>query len=188
MTKMVVTPINSKNLWNLPLRNQTADKLETWYATLVAPALSSLFKWWPLVDVDFFYSNVKFGHLGLFMGKRWSSGCYSLWHQRWFMQSITWTFINATSQGHLSDIFPWCPRFSNFNFLCKTASLIESKLHVEPLWDRGITVCTVWDLVNMTKMAAMSIYINLILRAERLIALKLGMQHWDSDPTKFVQW
>ena len=40
-----------------------ADDLQNWYAALVALALSNLFKWWPLVDLDF-YGKVKFGHLG----------------------------------------------------------------------------------------------------------------------------
>ena len=36
MTKMAAMPIYVKNLTNLLLRNQKADDLETWYATLGA--------------------------------------------------------------------------------------------------------------------------------------------------------
>ena len=42
-----------------------ADDLES----LGSWALPSLFKFLPLVDLDLFYSKVKFGHLGFCMGK-----------------------------------------------------------------------------------------------------------------------
>ena len=42
-------------------------------------------------------------------------------------------------------------------FSSKTAGLIKTKLHVEPLLDRGMTVCS-WDVGHMIKMAAMPIY------------------------------
>ena len=47
-----------------------ANDLETWYAALGTWALPSLFKWWHLVDLDLFYSKVKFSHLGFGIGKR----------------------------------------------------------------------------------------------------------------------
>ena len=47
-----------------------AYDLENWYAALGTGALPSLFKWWTLVDPDQFYSKVKFGNLGVYMGKR----------------------------------------------------------------------------------------------------------------------
>ena len=45
-----------------------ADDLETWYAASVARVLPSLLKSW--VDLDLFYSKVKFGPLCFCMGKR----------------------------------------------------------------------------------------------------------------------
>ena len=39
----------------------------------------------------------------------------------------------------------------------KTVWLIETKLHVEPLWVRGIKVCS-WDLGQVIKIFAMPIY------------------------------
>ena len=69
MTKMAAMPIYGKNK-NLLLWNQKADDLETWYATLGAQVLPSLFKWWPCVDLDLFYGKVKFGPLCFCMGKR----------------------------------------------------------------------------------------------------------------------
>ena len=70
MTEMDAMPIYDKNLKNLLLRNQKADDLETWYATLGAQVLPNLFKWWPWVDLDLFYSKVKFGPLHFCMGRR----------------------------------------------------------------------------------------------------------------------
>ena len=55
---------------NLLLRNQKACDLETWYAALGAQELSSLFKWWPWVNLDLFYGTVKFGPLCFCMGKK----------------------------------------------------------------------------------------------------------------------
>ena len=69
MTKMATMSIHGKNIWKSS-RNQMTDDPETWYAALVALALSSLFKWWPLVDLDLFYRKVKFGHFDFYMGKK----------------------------------------------------------------------------------------------------------------------
>ena len=44
MTKMAATPIYGKNLKNLPLQNQTADDIETWYIPLDDRVLPGLFK------------------------------------------------------------------------------------------------------------------------------------------------
>ena len=52
------------------LRNQTVDDFESWYAASDAQVLSSLFKWWPWVDLDLFYGNVKFSPLCFIMGKK----------------------------------------------------------------------------------------------------------------------
>ena len=62
MTKMATTD-------NLLFINQMADDLETWYAALETQALPGWFKWWPLVDLDLFYSQAKFSPLGFCMGK-----------------------------------------------------------------------------------------------------------------------
>ena len=52
------------------LRNQMSTDLETWYAELGPQVVSSLFKWWPLFDIDLFYNKVNFGHLSFCMGKK----------------------------------------------------------------------------------------------------------------------
>ena len=61
MTNIVAMPIYGKNRKNLLLRNKKADDLETKYAGSGARVLSSLFKWWPLVDLEIFYGKIKFG-------------------------------------------------------------------------------------------------------------------------------
>ena len=55
-----------------------------------------------------------------------------------------------------TDLCSGCFRFS-ISIFSKTARLIEAKLHVEPLLDGGIDVCS-WDLGHMINMAAMFIY------------------------------
>ena len=42
-------------------------------------------------------------------------------------------------------------------FSSKTAGLIEPKVHLQPLWDRGIKVCE-RDLGHLTNIAPMPIY------------------------------
>ena len=83
-------PYMVKILKNLLLQNQKADDLESWYAALGAQVLPNLFKWWPWVDLDLFYSEVKFGPLCFCMGNRSNNGffrnCCCLWFEtcnRW---------------------------------------------------------------------------------------------------------
>ena len=45
----------------LLLWNQKADNLESWYVALATQVLPNLFEWWHWVDLDLFYSKVKFG-------------------------------------------------------------------------------------------------------------------------------
>ena len=54
--------------WKILLWNQKADDLESLYAASGPLVLPSLFKWWPWVDLDLFYSKVKFGPLCFCMG------------------------------------------------------------------------------------------------------------------------
>ena len=72
-----------KTFKNFLLLNQKAYVLETWYAALVTQILPNLFNWWPWVDLDLFYSKVKFGPSCFCMGKRFSCrflrSCWSLW-------------------------------------------------------------------------------------------------------------
>ena len=88
------------------LRNGTADDLETWYAPLGTWALPSLYKWWPLVDLDLFYGKVKFGHKLLY-GKK-----AELWIYVKLLQPMTFKvdicshlnrlfFFTTKGQGHL---------------------------------------------------------------------------------------
>ena len=61
MTKMAAIPIYGKNLKNLLLWNLKTNDLETWFEASDVRVLSSLFIWWPWVDLDLFYGKVKFG-------------------------------------------------------------------------------------------------------------------------------
>ena len=62
MTKTAAMPIYGENLKkNLHLRNQKADDPDTWYAAFGIQVLPNSLKWWPWVDLDLFYSKVKFG-------------------------------------------------------------------------------------------------------------------------------
>ena len=62
-----------------------------------------------------------------------------------------------------TDLCPGYFILSVFNFFSKTAGLIKTKVHVEPLWDRRMKSCT-WDLGHMTKMTAMPIYVKTTLK------------------------
>ena len=57
------------------------------------------------------------------------------------------------------DPFPRCLRFSIFT--SKTAGLIETKLHVEPLLDGVMKHCS-WDLGLMIKMVVTPIYSKIL--------------------------
>ena len=63
-----------KTLKHLLLQNQWIDDLETLYLALSMLVLPRLFKLLPWVDLDTFYAKVKFGHIGLCMGK--SENCF----------------------------------------------------------------------------------------------------------------
>ena len=89
MTKMATMPIYGQTLkkssspepkdwwpWNL-----------VWYAALGARVLPSLFKWWPLVDLDLFYGKVKFGPLCFCMGKKVNNGFFRNYCRLWFETS-----------------------------------------------------------------------------------------------------
>ena len=66
---MADMPIYDENIKNLLLQNQLIDDLETWYVALSMQVLPRLFKLWPWVDLDLFHFKVKFGHIGICMGK-----------------------------------------------------------------------------------------------------------------------
>ena len=63
MIKMAAMLKNAQNLKNLLLQNHWANSLETWYVASGYVVLQNLYKSWPLVDLDIFYSKVKFGNL-----------------------------------------------------------------------------------------------------------------------------
>ena len=59
---------------------------ETWYVALETPAYHSLYKWWPLVDLDLFYGKVKVCNLGFTVGKSEKS---------WFLAHLSQRLIGV---------------------------------------------------------------------------------------------
>ena len=94
MTNMAAMPIYGKNLKNLLLWNQKAIELEIWHAASSTWVLSSLFKGWPWVDHDLFYSKVKFAPLYVCMGTHFNSrfpgNYWSLYSGSWHIKSTKW--------------------------------------------------------------------------------------------------
>ena len=79
MTKMATTPIYGKNL----LQNRWTDFHKTWYVASGTPAHHSLYKWWPWVDLDLIYAKVKFGSIGISIGKSENSGFFRKYSSQW---------------------------------------------------------------------------------------------------------
>ena len=69
MTKMAAMPIYGKNMKNSSYLEPKADDLESLFAALGTQVQPRLVKWWPWVDLDLFYSKIKFGPLCFCMGK-----------------------------------------------------------------------------------------------------------------------
>ena len=106
---------------------------------------------------------------------------FSLWHHLLYVPKVRVIYW----------LYTGCLRFSIFIF-SKTAAagLIESKLHVEPLWDDRRKVCS-WGFGQMIKIFAMPIYgknsLKILLRTWK------GRRSWnlvcsigDSGPTRFI--
>ena len=125
----------------------------------------SLFKWWPWVDLDLFYSKVKFGNLGFSIGK--SENCLFFRTIAAWNQLKKWTYVSIEGQGHfltlaqghlhkktINLLFSETTEPINSqkplsqskpNFICKLSDTREMKIY----WH---------DAGHMTKMAAMPIY------------------------------
>ena len=88
-------------------------------------------------------------------------------------------FYNYQRSRSFTVLCCGCLRFSTFIFSFKTAGLIETKLHVEPLWDWVMKVCS-WDFgqTHYDKTPLKIFFSGL----ERPKTLKLGMQHWGLWP------
>ena len=69
MTNMAAMPIYGKNL----LKSSSPEPINWWpwtlYVALSMQVLPRLFKLLPWVDLDLFHIKVKFGHIGICMGK-----------------------------------------------------------------------------------------------------------------------
>ena len=63
--------LNMVKTWKiLLLWNQNAYDFESLYAASSSRVLPGLFKWWPWLDLDLFYSHAKYGPLCFFSGTK----------------------------------------------------------------------------------------------------------------------
>ena len=96
-------------------------------------------------------------------------------------------FYNQQRSRSFTEFCPGCLRFIIFIFSSKIARLIETRLHVEPLWNGGMKVngfgsndqdihhANIWQ-------ETFEIFFSGL---ERLKTLKLVFSFEDSDPTRF---
>ena len=149
-----------KTLKNLLLWNQKANDLESWYAALGTRVLLSMF--W--VDVDLFYSKVKFASLCFCMenGKTMD-----------FSQTTAVNDIKIGKRNQLNkymnlyayqrsrsfiDLHRRSLRLNIFKLVSlETSRLIEINYYIEPPRDWGMEMNTN-GLCHMTKLATMPIY------------------------------
>ena len=134
-----------KTFKNLLFWNQKGDDLESWYAALVTQVLPNLLKWWPWVDLDLFYSKVKFGPF-----------CLNAEAVDWSLcgeYRCTYSQINECMMVYDN------PRSRSFNDLCprslryilkllflkkKNSRSFEATFHMEPPWDVGMKIQVTW--------------------------------------------
>ena len=103
----------------------------------------SLFKWWPLVDLDLQYSKVNFAPQCFYMGNclniRFYRNNSSLRTENWFNQLTKWVHEYIWVPEILC---PRSPRFILSNiFWREVARLIETKVHVDHLWVGRKNIC-----------------------------------------------
>ena len=75
----------SKPWKNLLLQNHWANCLETWHVASEYVVLQNLYKSWPLVDLDLFYSKVNQGSLMLFYRKKWKLLIFQNYCSLWLL-------------------------------------------------------------------------------------------------------
>ena len=112
--------------------------LESWYAALGTGVLPSLFKWWPWVDLDLFYSKVAFiwekGNIMDFFSE--TIVVYDIKVGRFIQLNEYMNLYEYQMSRSFNDLHPRSLRFNIFKILCsETARPIEVKFHMEPPWD-----------------------------------------------------
>ena len=121
MTKMAAMPIYGKTLQKSSLEpvGQLPWNL---VCSIGDSGILYFVHWWPWVDLDQFYANVKFGHFYICMEK--SENCWlfinscSQLSQSWYMQSIKW--VHEATWETKVKVTPWP--------LTKVAQILKSKL------------------------------------------------------------
>ena len=139
-----------KTLKNLLLWNQKADNLESRYATLGTWILTSLFNWWPWVDLDLCYGNVKFCPLCPYVV--WEKG-----KTMDFSETIVvcdhkvnrWSQLNEYMKLYeyqrSRSFIDLGPNLSDSVFLNFFSSVTTAKFHVESPWDGGMKAFFTWS-------------------------------------------
>ena len=94
-----------KTLKNLLLQNHWANCLETWHVASGYVVLQSLYKSWPLVDLDLFYGKVKFGNLGFFYRKKWKLLIFQNYCSLWLLTDWDNEYILVLKVKVIS--WPW---------------------------------------------------------------------------------
>ena len=127
-------PYMVKTLKILLLWNQKADGLETWYASWGARVLPSSLKWWPWVDLDLFYSKVKFGPLCFIWEKKVNNGFFRNCHlrfetsNRWLKWQEVSADIKTLSPGGCMPTAPWYIHVLNHEKDCIKSDFKEISL------------------------------------------------------------
>ena len=126
--------------------------------------LPRLFKLWPWVDLDPFYTKVKFGHIGFCVGK--SENYYLLITIAALGLKVAWSiqlneFIKLSEYQRSRSFFDLGQRslrFQSWNFFfLKNSWAIWNQSSYESLREHGNEIYTN-ELGHMTNMAAMLIY------------------------------
>ena len=163
MTSMAAMPIYGKNLKNL-LWNQKADDLKSWYAASGTGVLQNLFKWWPWVDLDLFYSNTHFVPFAFV----WEKG-----KTMDFLETIVVCDHKVNRGSQLNEYMKLCEYQKSRSFInlgtdlsdsiffyfvsSITTWLFEAKFHMEPSKDGGMKAYSN-GTGHLTKMAPVPIY------------------------------
>ena len=116
-------------------------------------------------------------------GKKASSGFFwsycSPWHQSWYSQSAKWFLYKYQHSRSFIDLCPGFLIFSIFIFFSsKTAGLIETKLHLEPVLDGKVDygIWVTWSRWQpcLYIVKTLKIFFS---ETEWLMTLKLSMHH-----------
>ena len=141
MTKMATMPIYGKNM-----KDSSPLEPKCWWPWHFDTSTTKFVKWWPLVDLDLFYSNVKFHPICFCMGKVKTMDfsetvivydiklgrCSQLnEYKKLYEYQRSRSLIDRVSVSILLNFF--------FSI---TTMLTEAKFHMDPPWNGGTKACS----------------------------------------------